>query len=470
MRHLISAYIGRAGGGSSENARTGSWIDLPVSEEALAGLLSSYGPYSIRGCDFGGVLATVDFKPAEQESIEDLNDLARSIANLPSRDVSAVAAASKAIGGRRSAIELSNLALQADKIPFREYDLGPNPPIRPATASEKLAVSAMSDGKAMAELSEEGLSPFFDFDGYGQYLIEKGYIALDDGYTEPDASMPSTALFSRDEIRRRLDDAEKQAEKRRSFLKTCDSFREDAGALEAWYREKTADLSPFIGDPPCWGEAYCIDAAAGGFVSEKSMAKALPLQEERDLYLVLSYTEGIGFESLFSPEEVALHGDDLSPLLERAEFADSESPFAEFLPDDFDMDDLVSLAQYRLDLFDLDSLEKWPRLSKAAEKAHEAPQGRRAHLRQVMSETAFGCQGYLQNAPWGSKESYEAYRSAQREYSSMRNVADEESGMAESDEKRGSSKRSPFELAEKMSQAYERERGGSKGGIDRDVR
>ena len=200
----ISVYVANLGR-YNERALAGGRIDLPVPKEDLQDFLEervgivpgSYEEYAIHDYDFDGILKSLGFRPDEYEPLEDLNDLAWLTADLDDTQLAAVAAAAEVLSlhGQGTALKLSNLALQADEIPFAEYrddrsDMSPR---------EKLGRAVAAEDPGFSSVFENGLEHLIDYEKYGEEAEAGAFFAFDDGYLDATQDIPSESFYSREE-------------------------------------------------------------------------------------------------------------------------------------------------------------------------------------------------------------------------------------------------------------------------------
>lgn len=212
----------------NEGELVGGWIDLPVPEAKLDRFLEEvvgleldpgrafergmagervYEEYAVHDYDYSGILFELDYRPGEHEDLRALNDMAALAAEAGERDLQAVSLVMENGEPGYAPDEVSNLLIQADKIPYYPYDYElahardswGETCLERMSPEENLAYTLLDGSSEMKALDDAGLLAYFDFKAYGESAAHEFHLA-EEGYMPVDADWPDTDLYDRDEI------------------------------------------------------------------------------------------------------------------------------------------------------------------------------------------------------------------------------------------------------------------------------
>ena len=217
MSDTIEVYVSNLGR-YNEGALRGGWIELPVEPEELNRFLTDvvgveldpsraheaslrgeriYEEYFITDFQYSGLLETLGFKPHEHERLEDLNLLAK-VAESTVWDEKAVAAVHD-YDTISDPLELANLILQSDEIPFYGYEVEGMEHGENDTCEEKYGRTVAALNGLTAKLDELSVDDYFDYERYGSDAAQD-CILTESGYLDCFQDFPDLDYYDRDDL------------------------------------------------------------------------------------------------------------------------------------------------------------------------------------------------------------------------------------------------------------------------------
>ncbi len=200
----FSAYLENMGA-YVQNKSRGHWVDFPVPLERLAGIRAEIGGEEqiILDYDIPEKYAFLQDAVSEYSNLEQLNLAGAILQRLSEQSLEAVEAYA-ASGGALGLLELMNLMVQADDIPYFPYQFEGIENVGEMSAEE--AYGYMKVENQMQDLQEVlgkySIEHYLDYEAIGRDANLSGEADLyDKGYVDMAADGPDLGLYTMDELK-----------------------------------------------------------------------------------------------------------------------------------------------------------------------------------------------------------------------------------------------------------------------------
>lgn len=268
----ISVYVANLGK-YVEGWDVGDWITLPVPQAELDRFLRDavgleldpetafekgmrgepvYEEYEIHDYDFDKGLAAIGYRPGPYTNLDDLNILAATLENLSEYELEALRLCFEQDCSLDEPLELANLALQADEIPYFAYSIQGTGNAVSLSAESKIGYTLLEGSSAMEELERLGLSDYFDVEKYGR---DHGYncVTGDHGWLDCTMDLPDSDFYDREEIKELIEHRHEgffkplsEVEKEQAHGQDPPSLSDRKAGVQG-SREQASDQEPGIG-------------------------------------------------------------------------------------------------------------------------------------------------------------------------------------------------------------------------------
>lgn len=182
------------------------WASLPMEDAELAEFIRSMqrpGHEELYISDYDGVPFGLDSVFTQYARLEELNTLARLMQNASSWELDAVEGALDCgVDEPSTVLELCNLIMQADEIPYSAYTH------EGCSAHESLGMTIAEESGLADKLEDLGVGCYFDYEAYGRDIAYDVFAGAD-GYVYDD--MPDMGRYDWEDVEAWAEPAERHA-------------------------------------------------------------------------------------------------------------------------------------------------------------------------------------------------------------------------------------------------------------------
>lgn len=201
----INVYVANLGA-YNEGVLRGGWISLPVPDAELDRFMretvgvaprTGYEEYAIHDYERNGLVSSFDMPIGEYSSLSDLNLLAQVVGKRSDEDPFVTG----------NPIALANFAMQSDEIPFHEYEVSDE--YAADSLEERYALGLVESGAApeVKAILDGQYGPYFDLERWGRDA-SMDVTLCEDGYYDNAEESPDEHLYSREELREYVAEAD----------------------------------------------------------------------------------------------------------------------------------------------------------------------------------------------------------------------------------------------------------------------
>lgn len=210
----------------NEGEIVGDWLELPTTREKIDEYLKEVVKVDDEHEEYE--IADIDDCPFEYEIIQwanlhKINNLAIVFSSLDKTEQESVLAYCNSLSSDLDIDEIINISLQANKIPYYEY----NSDYKGYPIDEKMG-RTMADENGLTDMLEKmGVEQYFDYEGYGDDFSYE-YELLENGYLEYSDNIDKE-FYSKEEIDEEIDKLlikDKYAQKEEKVLEKMSELKQ----------------------------------------------------------------------------------------------------------------------------------------------------------------------------------------------------------------------------------------------------